>query len=185
MQKLLMVFIAVIFAPVLVSGHCDTLGGPVIADAKLALEKGDVTPVLKWIRKADEQEVKAVFDKTIAVRPQSDNARELADTYFFETLVRIHRAGEGAPFTGLKPASAMEPEIVLTDKALANASAEALIASVTSEVTTVIRTKFDHVLETKKHANDSVEQGREYVEAYVEFLHYVEHLHEGPLAGHQ
>jgi hypothetical protein len=43
------------------------------------------------------------FTKTLAVRKQSKEAKELADMYFFETLVRIHCAGEGAPYTGLKP----------------------------------------------------------------------------------
>ena len=83
--------------------HCDTLDGPVVLDAKAALEKGDVTPVLKWVKKDNEKEIRKVFSHTLAVRKLNPEARELADHYFFETLVRVHRAGEGAPFTGLKP----------------------------------------------------------------------------------
>jgi hypothetical protein len=84
--------------------HCDTMDGPVVLAAKTALDHKDVTPVLKWIKKNDEAEIKAAFAKTLAVRTKGPEARELADQFFFETFVRIHRAGEGAPFTGLKPA---------------------------------------------------------------------------------
>ena len=80
------------------------MDGPVVLTAKTALDHKDVTPVLKWIKKNDEAEIKAAFAKTLAVRTKGPEARELADQFFFETFVRIHRAGEGAPFTGLKPA---------------------------------------------------------------------------------
>ena len=87
-----------------VLAHCDTMDGPVIAAARVALEKGDVLPVLKWIRPEDEQEIRAAFSRTISVRAGGPEARALADTWFFETLVRVHRAGEGAPYAGLAPA---------------------------------------------------------------------------------
>ena len=76
--------------------HCDTMGGPVVADAKVALEKKDVTPALKWVNVKDEREIRELFTKTLKVRAHGSEARELADRYFFETLVRVHRAGEGA-----------------------------------------------------------------------------------------
>lgn len=79
--------------PNIAAAHCDTLDGPVVATAKAALEKGDITPVLKWIRKEDEKEIVELFNKTLAVRKQGREAKELADMYFFETLVRVHRAG--------------------------------------------------------------------------------------------
>src|SRR5512142_849988 len=75
--------------------HCDTMDGPVVNTARMALEKGDVTSVLKWVRKEDEGEIKVQFQKTLAARKQGKEAKELADKYFFETLIRIHRAGEG------------------------------------------------------------------------------------------
>jgi hypothetical protein len=95
--------------PGIASAHCDTLDGPVVMTAKAALEKGDVTPVLKWVRKEDEKEIREQFKKTLTVRAKGPEAKELADMYFFETLVRIHRAGEGAPYTGLKSAGMVEP----------------------------------------------------------------------------
>ncbi|MHC4687312.1 MAG: DUF6448 family protein [Planctomycetota bacterium] len=99
-NKMFTFLVPVVFA------HCDTMDGPVVKAAKIALEKGDVTPILKWVSKGPE-------------------AKELADMYFFETLVRLHRAGEGAPYTGLKPAGAdLDPAVVQADKALDRGSVE-------------------------------------------------------------
>lgn len=52
----------------LLFAHCDTLNGPVIADAKRALETSDITPVLKWIKNEYEAEVKSSFQKVLEVR---------------------------------------------------------------------------------------------------------------------
>jgi hypothetical protein len=157
--------------------HCDTMGGPVIEAAREALEKGDVTPVLKWVRKEDEAEIRALFEKTLKVRAKGPEAVELADMYFFETLVRVHRAGEGAPYTGLKPEGAVEPSVEEADKALETGSADRLLRLVTHAVEEGIRERFRHASETRRHAGESVEAGREFVKAYVEFTHYVERLH--------
>lgn len=169
--------IAVWFSPNIAGAHCDTLAGPVVLTAKAALEKGDVTPVLKWVKKENEKEIREAFAKTLAVRKQSKEAKELADMYFFETLVRIHRAGEGAPYTGLKPREAIEPIIAESDKALESGSVDALVKDVTDVVAKGIREKFARAKETKKHAEENIEAGREYVEAYVVFTHYVERLY--------
>ena len=83
------------------AAHCDSVEGPVVLDAKAALEKGDVAPVLKWISAAQEPAVRESFQRTLAVRKLSAEAREVADTAFFETLVRLHRETEGAAYTGL------------------------------------------------------------------------------------
>jgi len=166
--------------------HCDTLDGPVVMTAKSALEKGDVTPVLKWVKKEHEAEIRDAFKKTLAVRAKGPEAKELADLYFFETLVRIHREGEGAPYTGLKPAGTVEPPIAAADKALNSSSVDGLVKAVTDHVAAGIGERFNHAVETRKHADESVEAGREYVEAYVEFIHYVERLHVDAMskAGH-
>ncbi len=36
--------------------HCDTLDGPVVKDARVALDAQDVTPVLKWVSRDKEGE---------------------------------------------------------------------------------------------------------------------------------
>ncbi len=170
-------FLALAISPVPVQSHCDTMAGPVVQDAQNALESGDITPVLKWVNAKDEQEIRNAFKTARDVRGKGPVARELADRYFFETLVRVHRAGEGAPYTGLKPADAVEPIIVLSDRALESGDPEELIARVTEKVADGIREHFHHAAEARAHADESVEAGREYVEAYVIFTHYVEKLH--------
>ena len=157
--------------------HCDTLDGPVVQTARIALEKGDVTPLLKWVQTDDEKEIRAAFQKTLAVRAKGAEAKELADMYFFETLVRIHRAGEGEPYTGLKPGEAVDPAVALADKALETGSVDKLVDVLTEAMADGIRERFQHTKETQKHADDSVAAGREFVKAYVIFTHYAEGLH--------
>jgi hypothetical protein len=159
--------------------HCDTLDGPVVLAAKAALEQKEVTPVLKWVRKDDEAQIKAAFAKTLAVRTKGPEARELADQFFFETLVRIHRAGEGASFTGLKPAGTEPgPAIEEADKALASGSVDKLVKLVTDEAGAGIRRRFGAAHEKQADAEHSVVVGRKFVAAYVEYVHYVEGLHQ-------
>jgi hypothetical protein len=104
-------------------------------------------------------------------------AQELADRHFLETLVRLHRAGEGEPYTGLKPAGVVEPAVVEADKALGSGSVDDLVKLVTEAASKGIRERFSKAKEAKKHADHSVEAGREFVAAYVQFTHYVERLH--------
>ena len=167
-------------------GHCDTMDGPVILAAKAALEHQDITPVLKWVKPDGEAEVKAAFTKTLAVRTKGPEARDLADQFFFETLVRVHRAGEGAPFSGLKPAGTpLEPPIEEADKALDTGSADKLVKLVTDEAAAGIRKRFAEALGKKAHAEHNVQAGRQFVAAYVEYVHYVEGLHNAArTAGH-
>lgn len=162
--------------PLTADAHCDTMEGPVVNTARMALDKGDVTPVLKWVRKEDEKEIKEQFQKTLAARKQGKESKELADKYFFETLVRIHRAGEGAPYTGLKSGPA-EPIIQAADNALETGSADPLVKQVTDAAAKGLRERFAQLKEAKKHSEESVEKGREFVATYVEFTHFVERLY--------
>jgi hypothetical protein len=157
--------------------HCDTLDGPVVMDARLALEKGDATPILKWVRADKEAEIREAFQKTLAVRGLSTQAKDLADMYFFETLVRIHREGEGAPYTGLKPAGEVEPGIAAADKAIETGSVDELLNHLNAALGSGVREHFKKAIEAKKHSEHNVEAGREYVAAYVTFIHYIERLH--------
>jgi hypothetical protein len=180
---LLITLAVVVAAPGAAAAHCDTLNGPVIQAARLALKAGDVTPVLKWVPAAAEPEVRAAFAKTIEVRQSGGAARDLADTWFFETLVRVHRAGEGEPYTGLKPAAA-DPVLESADRAIETASPDALVTLVTGHVAEGLRARFSRTLDASRHADHTVEAGRAYVAAYVELLHYVEALHNAGAGGH-
>lgn len=163
--------------PGMVFAHCDTLAGPVVQEAKAALEKGDITPVLKWVKKEQEKKVRAAFNKALAAKTKSPAIKEKAEMHFFETLVRIHRAGEGAAFTGLKPGEAIEPIVAAADKSLETGVVDELVKQVNDQIAAGIRKRFDQVVEKKKHIDESVDAGREYVAAYVEFTHYVEGLY--------
>ena len=156
--------------------HCDTMDGPVITDAKTALEKGDVTPVLKWVKKHDEARIRTAFTKALVSRKKGTDSAK-SDMVFFDSLVKIHRAGEGAPFEGIKPAGTeIEPAVQEADKALKSGNADPLVALLIQKVTGGIKKRFAEALERKKKADESVDLGREYVEAYVEFVHYAEAL---------
>lgn len=179
---------ALLLAPIEARAHCDGLDGPVVTAARKALESSDVNLVLVWVQKSDEAEIKSAFQKTLSVRKLNPQAKELADSYFFETMVRVHRAGEGEPYTGLKPAGRdLGPAIPAGDKAIEIRSAEALFKLLTDKVQEGLHSRFHEVVEKSAYSKDNVETGREYVKAYVDYIHYVEGLYEaakGPAGGH-
>jgi len=163
----------------LAMAHCDSMDGPVVRDAQRALTEKKVTPVLKWIREEDEEAVRKAFDMTLAVRGESERAKSLADRYFFETLIRIHRASEGEGFTGLKPAGSVDPAIAAADRALADGNIDPLADKLATAVRHEIKERFTEARAKRQMAEQSVEQGREYVKAYVQLTHFaegVEHL---------
>ena len=161
------------------AAHCDAMDGPVVTEARQALADGDVTPVLKWVGSDDEQQIRDVFDKVRVAREQGGEARELADRLFFETLVRLHRAYEGATFTGLKPAgSEVSPAVAGADAALEAGDVDELARHIAQAVERTIRQRFDEANQARQHKDASVEAGRRFVDRYVVFVHYVKHLHE-------
>jgi hypothetical protein len=130
----------------------------VITDARQALEKGDVKRVLPWVA--------------------ADKEKELADRYFFETVVRVHREGEGAPYTGLKPAGMdLGPVIPAADKALETGDPRPLLSLINGKVHEGVHNHYTEARERKAHAKESVEAGRAYVQAYVPYVHFVERLY--------
>jgi hypothetical protein len=171
-----------------VSAHCDGLDGPVVKAAKKALETENVNLVLIWVRKESENEIKSAFQKTLDVRKLSPEAKEMADLYFFETLVRLHRQGEGAPYTGLKPAGRdLGPAIPAADESIEEGSAEKLLKLLTDEVHKGLHQYFQEVISKKNYNLNDIDAGREFIEAYVVFVHYVERLYEStkiPTIGH-
>jgi len=158
--------------------HCDTLDGPVINLARQALAKGDVKIILPWVAADKEAEIRKAFDLAMAVRGKGEKEKELADRYFFETLVRVHREGEGAPYTGLKPSGLdMGPAIPAADKALETGDPRPLLKLINEKIHEGIHKYYTEAKEKKAHAGESVEAGRAYVQAYVPYLHFVERLY--------
>ncbi|MFA5700362.1 MAG: DUF6448 family protein [Desulfuromonas sp.] len=168
--------------------HCDGMDGPVVKAAQEALAKGDVNLVLIWVLKNDEAEIRRAFDQTMAVRKLNPQAQELADMYFFETLVRIHRAGEGVAYTGLKPVGRdLGPAIPAADLALKSGDIEPLTNLLVEKMRTGLLDRYQKAMAAKSFKVQDVSAGREYIEAYVPFIHYVEGIYEAtinPATGH-
>lgn len=159
--------------PMPASAHCDTTKGPVVASARVALERSDVNLVLQWVRPEDEETVRAAFEQTLAVRKLSAPAKHLADRYFFETLVRIHRGGEGAPYTGLSDGDP-EPIILATDRALAQGDRQNVENQLIAAMKTGLAERFEAANRAKQFQPGDVKAGRAYVAAYVSLAHWTE-----------
>lgn len=159
--------------------HCDGVDGPVVKAAKNALQTGNVNLVLIWVQQKDEPEIRAAFEQTSLVRKQGAEAQALADRSFFETLVRVHRAGEGASYTGLKPAGRdLGPAIPAADRALETGAVGPLQDLLAEAVRRGLKEHFEALRALKGYDPNNVAAGRRYVQAYVEYIHYVERLHE-------
>lgn len=172
-SMLMFVFVVIASTPVL--AHCDGLDGPVVNAARKALEANNVNLVLIWVKSDDDAYIRKAFDKTVKLRALSPEAKELADMYFFETLVRIHRAGEGAPYTGLKPADRdLGPAIPAADASITSGSPKEVYTLLSNSIHDALHEKYEKVNALKNYNQSDVAKGREFVKAYVEYLHFVE-----------
>ena len=166
-----------------VAAHCDGVDGPVAEAARAALAEGDASRALIWVRKSDEAEIRRAFEQAVSVRKLAPQAREVADLYFIEALVRVHRAGEGAPYTGLKPAGRdLGPAIPAADEALASGDVAPLANMIVEKVRAGLLERYKAVTTTKTYDPRDVGAGREYVAAYVAYIHYAEALYEAAAA---
>lgn len=148
--------------------HCDSLDGPVVAAARKALDLKDVAVVLPYVHASGEEEVKRAFAKVLPFH--TDGAREIADLYFFETVVRVHREGEHAPYTGLKPAGLdVGPAIPLAEKALKEGTPDALLGFLRDAITNEVTERLAHVKRLEAGASGGVAASRAHVSAMLGF----------------
>lgn len=155
-------------------GHCDSYDGPVIQDALKALEQNDVSLVMKWIDAQHETEISSLFSKTVNLKGQDQEIYEIVERHFLETLVRLHREGEGAPYTGLKPAGSATPLVQMADASIAQNDIEGLLSKLTTHLQKDLLDKYQKVMELHKVKDNSTELGRAYVAAYVDYTHTLE-----------
>jgi hypothetical protein len=174
--------VLVLAAPSIARAHCDALDGPVVVSAGKALESGKLEPVLAWVRPADEAQIRDAFARARTVRKGGKEARELADRWFFETVVRVHRAGEGAPFTGLAPAGGIEPTVAAVDRAVATGDLKPVEALLVNAVRTELHAREARLRREAPPAHD-VAAGRRWVAAYVPLVHWVEGVHRAATSG--
>ena len=148
--------------------HCDSMDGPVVTAARKALEAGDVAIVLPYVPAQAEPEVGAAIGQVLLIRRTGGPAAQIADRWFFETVVRLHRSGEGAAYTGLKPAGLGEgPVIPVAERAVRTGSVDELIDTLTQVVAEQAKTRLDEVMTLKRHEDRSVAAARQYVQAML------------------
>jgi len=163
--------------------HCDTLDGPVILAARRALETGNVNHALVWVQPGDDAVIREAFEFARRARTGDAAVRDAAQGRFFEALVRVHRAGEGAAYTGIKPAGTpIDPAVLEADRSLETGSLEGVQKWITETVQPRLQHHFSNVLKLRNHAPDDVAAGREFVRAYVVYTHFVEGLHQAATA---
>jgi len=169
------------------------MDGPVVTAGRKALEAGDVKLALAFVPREGEAEVIAAFDRARLVRVEAPAAKEVGDLHFFETLVRVHRAGEGAPYTGLKPAGLdVGPVIPLAERAIETGSATELSSLLCQVVTHEVEHRLARVFDLGAHADEDLDANRAYVEAMLGlqvwahslYLAAKAHPHEHDHSGH-
>lgn len=185
-QFYLLLVLMIILTNNQIFSHCDGIDGPVVKAAMKSLEENNINYTLIWIKPEFEKEVREAFEKVMRIRDRDELTKEIADYYFFETVVRLHREGEGESYTGLKPAGTqLSPGIRYADLALEKGSVEDLKSLLVEAVSKSIEEKFHHAIHSKKFNSEDVENGREFVEAYVQYIHYAERIFESSASEHK
>lgn len=181
-------FAVVLLTPVTAYAHCDTMDGPTASDGMKALESGNINYALKWIAPEFEAELTEVFELSRKVRVLNEDAKELADRFFIESLVRIHRAGEGAPFEGVKPhGTAIDPKIAAADQSLEAGNLSPLSGMIEPDIQAELEDKFRRAMNLRNYDVNDLAAAREYIEAYVQFFKLAEgeeHEEYGHVHGH-
>ncbi|HEY4705529.1 MAG TPA: DUF6448 family protein [Thermoplasmata archaeon] len=164
--------------------HCDTLDGPVVEAARKALETGDVKFILPFAPKKAEEEITRAFERTLRARKLGKEAKDVADYWFFETVVRLHREGEGAPYTGLKPAGLdWGPLIPKAEKAIEKGNPDEVVSFMNHAVDEAVREKFNHAMKLKDYRKGDVDAARRYTSAMLGFELYTHHLYANIMGG--
>ena len=151
----------------------DSMDGPVVKAAENALDMDDLKYVLPYVSAEDEDELKNAFEKTLMVRELSGEAAELADYWFFETAVRLHRKEDKKPYTGLKSAGGdWGPIIPKVDLAIETENINELLNFLMNLIKDDIKSRFEDVLSKKEYSNDNLEDARDFINTREEFIDF-------------
>lgn len=192
MTKLKMLITAIVAVGIMfgvqnAQAHCDSVDGPVAKAVQKALETGNINPVLAYAPAAAETEIRVAFEKSRKVRGLGADARALADQAFMETVIRLHRAGEGATYSGLKPAGIdYGPVVPAAEHAVETGDLAKLKAVLMEKVEHALSERLAHVRELKKAPLEpktaaEVPHSRERVSAELGFITFAESVHQAAL----
>ncbi len=158
--------------------HCDSEAGPVAIAARQALDTGQVKYILAYVQPGAEAELTAAFKQARDVRKQGGAARDLAERYFVETAIRLHRAGEGAAYTGVTD-EPVPPAILAADKAMQTGQLKEVNALLNEAVQHGLQEKYEAVVAARAQAAklNTVAAQRERAEAELIFEKYVYELY--------
>ena len=171
----IVLFALIALTPRRASAHCDTEDGPAVVDGHKALQTGNANYALKWIFADGEAELRPIFERAIRVRALGGEAAELADRHFLENLVRIHRAGEGAGYDGIKPSgTALDPKVIAADAAMLDGNLQPLLALMPEKQHAELQSRFERARASMNFDIDDLVAARAHVEDYVSFFKYAE-----------
>lgn len=158
--------------------HCENIDGPVVKAAELALEMENINYVLPFVKEEFESELKDAFAKTLDVRELSGEAAELADYWFFETAVRLHMLGEGAPYMGLKPSGLdWGPVIPRVDAAIETEDLDDLKGFLFNFIGEELERRFKCVIFEKDYELNDIISARAYVDSMHDFMLFSHYLY--------
>lgn len=190
LQKSLVVLLlaaSLALSPRPASAHCDSVDGPVAQAVAKALDNGNVYLVLPYAPASAEAELRDSFAQARTVRALGGEARTLADRSFLETAIRLHRAGEGAEYTGVKPAGIdYGPMIPAAERSVESGDLQSVRAVLMEEIEHALGERLAHVRELQKASKEpksaaDVAAARERISAELEFITFAESVRQAVL----
>jgi len=158
--------------------HCDTMDGPVVTAAELALEMENINYVLPYVKKDLERELKDAFDKTIVVRELSGDAAEVADYWFFETAVRLHMSGKGKSYTGIKHSGLNQGSVInKAEEAIETGDKSELEEFLMDFIGEAFERRFETAMYKKEYDLNNIDAARDYLNSMLEFVLFVNKLY--------
>lgn len=163
--------------------HCDAESGPVAVDAREALETGEFELVAIWVTEEQTEELRNAFDRSLPVYRMGGEAQDLAGRHFMETAVRLHREAEGFPYSGLQPPQPLPPDVAAAERALETGDLQPVSDVLVAALQGKLQTVFQRVRDAQTRKDRSLADGREWADAYVEYVTFVHGLYDTIEAG--
>lgn len=183
MKKIIIVVLLAALSTAAAWAHCDSETGPVAKAAQAALASGNVNIALPYVQPSAEAEVTSVFRQAIAARSAGKASRAVADRHFMETVVRLHRSGENAPYTGLKSSTTdFGPAIPAAERAVSARSSAELQSLLTTSLEKSLRSRLQEVVSLQQYSavpksHSGVPNARRRVRAELEFQKYADNVY--------